>query len=700
MTDVTDRYEAQPRLVGERYELGGCIGYGGMAEVYRGRDIRLGREVAVKTLRADLARDPTFLARFRREAQSSASLNHPAIVSVYDTGEDVINGTQLPYIVMEFIEGQTLRDVLQAQGALDERHAMQVTAEVCAALDYSHRMGIIHRDIKPANVMLASDGSAKVMDFGIARATTATTSNMTATSAVIGTAQYLSPEQARGARVDTRSDVYSTGVLLYELLTGEPPFRGDNPVAVAYQHVREIPPPPSSHNPRISPEADAVVLKAMEKDPDDRYATAGEMRDDLERALSGHRVHAMMMGAGDETMLGGAGAGTAGTALLGRSRGGYDDRYEGGTGYQGRYDDGYDEPGGYDDGYGEQTRLGGQPYDRYDQTGPVDRYGNAGPPGHRAGDDRDREGSSTWKFVVAGLGAVVVFVVVALLASSLLGGGGDGGDTAAAEITIPSGLKGQPYDAVVGRLQSEGFTGRFDKQTRESTDATPDSVLEISPGEGQTIAADGTISITVAIARGQVTVPQNLVGMTQQAATDALTALGLQPSSMQYYEAANQGVGKVEKTEPEAGRPVDSGSSVTIWVVSSTVNVPDVTSKAAQAAISELQRYGLTAVQETVVNNAQQPGTVIDQSPSGGAVNRGSKVKIFIAAQSQQPTTPPATATTTPPTDTPPVIIDPTTPPATTPTAVPTTPAGGGASTGGQQPGAAGPARNGLARPN
>ncbi|WP_242425071.1 protein kinase domain-containing protein, partial [Frankia sp. EI5c] len=200
MTDVTERYDAQPRLVGERYELGGCIGYGGMAEVYRGRDIRLGREVAVKTLRADLARDPTFLARFRREAQSSASLNHPAIVSVYDTGEDVINGTQLPYIVMEFVEGQTLREVLQARGALDERYAMQITAEVCAALDYSHRMGIIHRDIKPANVMVGADGAAKVMDFGIARATTATSSTMTATSAVIGTAQYLSPEQARGAR--------------------------------------------------------------------------------------------------------------------------------------------------------------------------------------------------------------------------------------------------------------------------------------------------------------------------------------------------------------------------------------------------------------------------------------------------------------------------------------------------------------------
>ncbi|WP_018502389.1 Stk1 family PASTA domain-containing Ser/Thr kinase [Parafrankia discariae] len=692
MTDVTDRYDAQPRLVGERYELGGCIGYGGMAEVYRGRDIRLGREVAVKTLRADLARDPTFLARFRREAQSSASLNHPAIVSVYDTGEDVINGTQLPYIVMEFIEGQTLRDVLQAQGPLDERHAMQVTAEICAALDYSHRMGIIHRDIKPANVMLATDGSAKVMDFGIARATTATTSNMTATSAVIGTAQYLSPEQARGARVDTRSDVYSTGVLLYELLTGEPPFRGDNPVAVAYQHVREIPPPPSSHDARISPEADAVVLKAMEKDPDDRYATAGEMREDLERALSGHRVHAMMMGAGDETMLGDTGAGTAGTALLGNSRGGYDDRYEGRTGYQGRYDDGYDEPGGYDDGYGEQTRLGGQSYDRFDQTGPVDRYGNAGPPGHRAGAgaDEDRAGSSTWKFVLAGLGAVVVFVVVALLASSLLGGGGDGGDTAAAEITIPSGLKGQPYDAVVARLQSSGFTGHFDKQTQESTEVKPDAVLEISPGEGQTIAADGTISITVASAPGQQVVPNDIVGMSQQAATDALTGLGLQVSAMPYYEAASQGVGKVEKADPEAGSPVDAGGTVTIWVVSSTVNVPNVTGKAAAAAISELQRYGLTPVQETGVNNSQQPGTVFDQSPSGGAVNRGSKVKIFIAAENQQPTTPPATATTPPPTEDPPVIIEPTTPPATTPPAVPTTPAGGGPPTGGQQPGAAG----------
>jgi len=207
-----------PRLVGSRYELGELIGYGGMAEVHRGRDIRLGRDVAIKLLRADLARDPSFLHRFRREAQAAAGLNHPSIVSVYDTGEDIgPDGTPQPYIVMEYIEGRTLRDVLKTEGHLPDRRAMEITADVCGALDFSHRSGIVHRDIKPANVMITLAGAVKVMDFGIARAVADNAATVTQTAHVIGTAQYLSPEQARGESVDARSDVYSTGCLLYEL---------------------------------------------------------------------------------------------------------------------------------------------------------------------------------------------------------------------------------------------------------------------------------------------------------------------------------------------------------------------------------------------------------------------------------------------------------------------------------------------------
>jgi len=263
-----------------------------MAEVHLGRDSRLGRTVAVKMLRPDLARDPSFQARFRREAHSAASLNHPAIVAVYDTGEDEFAGNPVPYIVMEYVEGSTLRELLSSGNRLVPERAMEITDAVLAALAYSHQQGIVHRDIKPANVMLTRSGDVKVMDFGIARAVADSGATMTQTSAVIGTAQYLSPEQARGEQVDARSDIYSTGCLLYELLTGRPPFVGDSPVSVAYQHVREEPAPPSSVDPDLPRNADAIVLKALIKDRERRYQTADEMRRDIAAAQAGRTVAA------------------------------------------------------------------------------------------------------------------------------------------------------------------------------------------------------------------------------------------------------------------------------------------------------------------------------------------------------------------------------------------------------------------------
>ncbi len=327
----------QPQLLGGRYELDGVVGRGGMAEVYRARDIRLDRIVAVKTLREDLARDQTFQARFRREAQSAASLNHPSIVAVYDTGEDMSGPTPVPYIVMEYVDGRTLRELLRDDRRLLPERALEITDGVLRALDYSHRNGIIHRDIKPGNVMLTRSAEVKVMDFGIARAVSDTQATMTQTAQVIGTAQYLSPEQARGERVDARSDLYSTGCLLYELLTGRPPFTGDSPVAIAYQHVRENPIPPSRVDPEIPSWADAIVLKAMAKDPADRYQSAAEMRTDIQRALSGVPVAAPpatemyapgTQRMGQQTMMAGAGAPT-GTMS---GYGGPDDGYDDGTG--------------------------------------------------------------------------------------------------------------------------------------------------------------------------------------------------------------------------------------------------------------------------------------------------------------------------------------------------------------------------------
>ncbi len=283
----------QPRVVGGRYELGELIGYGGMAEVHRGRDTRLNREVAIKVLRADLARDPAFLNRFRREAHSAAGLNHPSIVSVYDTGEDTgPDGATQPFIVMEIVEGRTLRDIVKSEGRLPVRRAMEIVADICAALDFSHRNGIIHRDIKPANVMITPAGAVKVMDFGIARAVADNSATVTQTANVIGTAQYLSPEQARGETVDARSDVYSTGCLFYELVTGVPPFQGDSPVAVAYQHVRENPVMPSARNPEVPRAVDSIVMKALAKNQLNRYQSAGDMRQDLQRALADQPVSA------------------------------------------------------------------------------------------------------------------------------------------------------------------------------------------------------------------------------------------------------------------------------------------------------------------------------------------------------------------------------------------------------------------------
>jgi serine/threonine-protein kinase len=275
-----------PQHLSDRYELGEILGFGGMSEVHLARDQRLHRDVAIKVLRADLARDPSFYLRFRREAQNAAALNHPAIVAVYDTGEAETPNGPLPYIVMEYVEGVTLRDIVHSEGPMPTKRAIEVIADACQALNFSHQHGIIHRDVKPANIMISKAGAVKVMDFGIARAL-ADANSVTQTAAVIGTAQYLSPEQARGEKVDSRSDVYSLGCVLYEMLTGEPPFVGDSPVAVAYQHVREDPVPPSQRHNDISPELDAVVLKSLAKNPDNRYQTAAEMRADLVRVHSG-----------------------------------------------------------------------------------------------------------------------------------------------------------------------------------------------------------------------------------------------------------------------------------------------------------------------------------------------------------------------------------------------------------------------------
>ncbi|NJP51148.1 serine/threonine protein kinase [Streptomyces sp. SBST2-5] len=285
MSDAPDSW-GNGGLVGDgRYRLTRRLGRGGMAEVYAAEDVRLGRTVAIKLLKSDLAEDSVAKARFTREAQSVAGLNHHAIVAVYDSGEDVIGGQSVPYIVMELVEGRTIRDLLMNAEAPGPEQALIIVSGVLEALAYSHQHGIVHRDIKPANVIITNNGAVKVMDFGIARALHGASTTMTQTGMVMGTPQYLSPEQALGKAVDHRSDLYATGCLMYELLALRPPFTGETPLSVVYQHVQDIPTPPSEASDACPPELDGLVMRSLAKEPDDRFQTAEEMRGMVQYAL-------------------------------------------------------------------------------------------------------------------------------------------------------------------------------------------------------------------------------------------------------------------------------------------------------------------------------------------------------------------------------------------------------------------------------
>ncbi len=288
---MTEGPIAGTHLLADRYQIGDLLGRGGMAEVHAGYDARLGRNVAVKLLRPALASDPAFRTRFRQEAQAAARMSHPTIVRVYDAGEQTVpdpagGELQLPFIVMERVEGKLLKDMLE-DGPLEPAEAVRIAEGILTALEYSHRAGVVHRDIKPGNVMITQNGQVKVMDFGIARAISDSSATIAQTSAILGTAQYFSPEQARGEAVDARTDLYSTGVVLYEMLTGQAPFRAEGAVAVAYQHVSEAPVPPNTLNSAISPALSAVVLRALAKDRFERYQSAADFRADLEIALAG-----------------------------------------------------------------------------------------------------------------------------------------------------------------------------------------------------------------------------------------------------------------------------------------------------------------------------------------------------------------------------------------------------------------------------
>ncbi|MGW4905278.1 Stk1 family PASTA domain-containing Ser/Thr kinase [Streptomyces sp. NPDC004270] len=577
----------EPRRLGGRYELGHVLGRGGMAEVYLAHDTRLGRTVAVKTLRADLARDPSFQARFRREAQSAASLNHPAIVAVYDTGEDYIDGVSIPYIVMEYVDGSTLRELLHSGRKLLPERAMEMTIGILQGLEYAHRSGIVHRDIKPANVMLTRNGQVKVMDFGIARAMGDSGMTMTQTAAVIGTAQYLSPEQAKGEQVDARSDLYSAGCLLYELLTVRPPFVGDSPVAVAYQHVREEPQPPSVFDPEITPEMDAIVLKALVKDPNYRYQSADEMRADIEACLDGQPV--------------------AATAAMGSVGYGYPDD-QATTALR--------------SDAGATTML---PPMNPDDGG----YGYDERPDRRR--QQKKSNTSTILLVVAG--------ILVLVGSILIGKWVVSGNGADKPFAAPN-FVGQTYADAQKMATNSGL--KLGTPTKKACDNAPKgSVCSQDPTEGSDVNKGDTINLVVSTGSPKIAVP-DVQGLTFDKAEEQLTAKGFQVEKK--TQVSEQTAGVVIGQDPPGDSEREKGTTITLTVAKAEEKstVPDVSQKSCDEAKAQMTANNLVGnCTEVDTDDANLVGKVVSTDPVAGTqVKKNSPVNIQIGKAKQQTAVP------------------------------------------------------------
>ncbi|MGW4700151.1 Stk1 family PASTA domain-containing Ser/Thr kinase [Streptomyces sp. NPDC004285] len=580
----------EPRRLGGRYELGPVLGRGGMAEVYLAQDTRLGRTVAVKTLRADLARDPSFQARFRREAQSAASLNHPAIVAVYDTGEDYVDQVSIPYIVMEYVDGSTLRELLHSGRKLLPERTLEMTVGILQALEYSHRAGIVHRDIKPANVMLTRTGQVKVMDFGIARAMGDAGMTMTQTAAVIGTAQYLSPEQAKGEQVDARSDLYSTGCLLYELLTVRPPFIGDSPVAVAYQHVREEPQPPSNFDPEITPEMDAIVLKALVKDPDYRYQSADEMRADIEACLDGQPVAA--------AAAMGMGMGMAGAPA-----------YGGGYGYP---------PEDQPTTALRQADPAGQTSMMPPVNADADGYGYDDRPDRRRGGGQKKSNTSTILLVLAGILVLVgaIFIGVSLFDKK------DGPQ----QVAVPQ-LVGQTMQ----RAQDLATNAQVKIQQAgtERCDQPKDSICRQDPAaDGNAkMDSDGTVQVYVSEGAPLIEVP-DVVEQSQERAEESLKAKGFKVKVAQ--EESEEDPGTVLRQNPDGGTKAEQNSEITITVAKKQLSeLPSFKGRTYDQAVQQLNAIGFMNVSKEDVDSNEPAGTVVDQTPQGPS-NQPKDVQVVL----------------------------------------------------------------------
>ena len=610
------------RVLNGRYEIGELIGRGGMADVYLGRDIRLGRSVAIKVLRPDLARDPLFQSRFRREAQAVAGLNHPSVVSVYDTGDQESPGSspediRLPFIVMEYVAGRTLRDLVKAKEISIDK-AVDYALGVLSALEYSHRSGIVHRDIKPANVMVTADGGVKVMDFGIARAMADSAATMTQTQAVIGTAQYLSPEQARGETVDARSDLYSAACLLFEMLAGRPPFIGDSPVSVAYQHVRETPPKASSFNPDIPASLDAVLERGLAKDREDRYQDAHAFREALLRARSGaapaadpspstHPTEALTVSppkrpAVDVSPI----DDEPRTRAMSRVRS--------------------DSP----------AAVSPEPQKDHDDDG-------GGPAALAIGNtgDRDPDQRARRRAWITTLCIVLVLLLGAgsFLAYNLL----NPKVTAPVTATMPSVQSKSQTDAL-NIIMDAGFGPPTIEQQYSDT-VKAGLAIGTEPEGGLDVPLERKVILYISQGPENVTIPQDLAGKTEPEARDVLRSLNLQGGATGEANSATVPMGRVLSTTPGLGESVPVGTTVNLVLSTGNVTVPDlvgvpVESAKAILAAPELQ---LTVTINEMENAALEPGTVIDQSVPGGMnIEQGSTIALTVAKAPAEPTKEPS----------------------------------------------------------
>lgn len=559
------------RTFNNRYTLTERVGLGGMAEVYRAKDNVLGRTVAVKVMLPQYAADPTFTKRFRQEAASAANLQSPYIVSIYDWGLD----GETYYIVMEFLRGTDLKTAINERGAINQRKAAEIGSQIAQALSVAHEGGVIHRDIKPQNIMIQPDGNIKVMDFGIARAGDA---GLSQTATVLGTAHYVSPEQAQGKELTGASDIYSLGVVLYEATTGKLPFDGQDAVSVAVKQVNELPAPPSTINPNLDPGLEAIIMKALEKDPSKRFKDAAEMRHVLNDFLAGRPIALGDDISGLKTqVMGGVAPMQNGTAVMSPVAGGQ-------------------ATGGF-------TQVGPRVYSAEDEAAAAKKK----------------------KRNIIIIGVVVALLCVVGIAAAALSMGGSGD-----KVTVPD-VTNKPIAQARTTLEQAGFKVGTETEVYSSTVSTG-NVVSTDPQAGEQAAKGSTIKINVSKGTEQITVP-DLKGKSADDAQKALSEAGLNGQQGDTVFSDDVPEGMVASQETSAGSTANKGDTVVFHLSkgSEKVTIPNVVGMTQSQATSKLESAGFAVSTTTETNKDVEKGNVSKQSKTGTAA-KGTTITITISS--------------------------------------------------------------------